>query len=94
MEDQYIKPGTVAPQLTRDDLDGLSPSEINQALEAGQLAAIQQGRDPIPQEVTGERAATPQEIVAGIKAKADAEHLAANQARSAALTHYRRTGEA
>ena len=31
----------IAPQLTRADLAGMSPDEINAALEAGQLSEIQ-----------------------------------------------------
>lgn len=62
MEPQYINPDNIPPQLTRDDLNRMSPAQIVQAHDAGQFRVLEtEGRDPIGVERAGERRATPAE---------------------------------
>lgn len=82
MEPQYVRPGGVPPQLTRADLATLSPAEIVQAQEAGQLDAVLSGRDPLAFEKAGERRATPEEAAQAIADQAEAKRVADAQHRS------------
>lgn len=57
----YVRPGAIAPQLSRADLAALTPQEVVRADAAGQLDIIKSGRDPLPFESRGERRGSAEE---------------------------------
>ena len=81
-QQQFVRPGSTPPQLSRADLASLSPAQIVQAQEAGQLDAVLSGRDPLAFEKAGERRATPEEAAQAIADQAEAKRVADAQHRS------------
>lgn len=78
MSDDYIKPGTIPPQLSRADIKKLTPAEIVKAQEAGQFDVLMStGRDPIGVERRGERKAT---VLEDVQAAADQQAAAKAEA--------------
>lgn len=84
---EYVTPERgIPPQLTRADLDALTPQQVVKAHQAGQFETIMTGRDPLPFEASGTRWATEAEDAA---ARID-QAAAAQTARAAAAEELRR----
>lgn len=81
----YVQPpDEIPPQLSKADLARLSPAEIVQADDAGQLEVIRSGRDPLEFEARGERRATEAEAAQAIAdQQAEADQARAQIAREA-----------
>lgn len=71
-QEQYVRPATLPPQLTRDQLAAMPPHDVVRAQELGQFAVLlDEGRDPIGPEQRGERRATAAEAEAQRQAEAE-----------------------